>query len=1154
VLENEMDAWAITDHGNANGHAHARKHFQKLKKQGRNYRQLFGVEFYFVPSLRQWSVDYQDHKDAVKAARDAKKAKAKTDIDAGDEAEAGHVVEDEEATRVVDPSKSEWKRRYHLVVIAKNQTGLHNLYNLVKKSFKDGFYRYPRIDFQALKEHGEGLVVSTACLGGIYSNRILRGNALGSSFEDIQAELGNLSDRFVDAVGQENFFLEIQFNRLEAQHEVNRHLLEHARRNSDLRLVATADSHYYHPDLWEARELYRGLGWGGKRDKMALPKREDLKCELYPKNAQQMWDEYMLHRDNYDFYAGQDEVVRDAIERTHDIAWEMCDDTWIDTTVKLPDFTKPERTAFQQLCDKVKAGMVDLGLDKKPEYVERIKEELSDIKYLGFENYFLVMNEVFHLAADRTLFGCGRGSAAGGLVNYVLGITQVDPIKYGLLWARFLGRHRTSWPDIDSDAGDRDALIDAARELYGDDAVIPVSNFNTLKLLSLVKDISKFYGISFQEVNAMTSGLQRSVEPLDRDPNEEKSVYVLTHEACMKHSKKYRDFMEEYPQVKDHIETLFMQNRSMGRHAGGVIIAPPDELARTMPIVKVRGDLQTPWTEGMNFRNLEDNGFIKFDFLGLTLMKDVENCIRRILQKEGNPNPKFAEVRAYFDKHLNCRYIEPDDPKVFETAFHSENWTPGLFQFTQSGARKFCRAVKPYYIPELGAVTAIYRPGPLKAFVDKKYVKAKRSVMDGDKIQYVHPIVEEVLSETLGFQVFQEHWMILAQRLAGFSPGESDKLRKTLVKKSLDTLDKKADERAAAKKKFVEGGQELHGIRKADMEELWEQMRFFSLYGFNKSHAVSYAIDSYYAGWLFTYHPHEWLATVLQSETGNPDNMAKAIAEIKMMGYKVIQPDVNFSGKEWVFSHEADGFVPPLSAIKGVGDTAAEEIMTHRPYRSITDLLFDDKGKWYHSKMNKTAFASLCKIDAFNSLEEMQSGRVEHHRQLHEIIIGHYNVLRKGKKGMSATQVKRKEKKGEFVPDILDTLIEDTRNVEDWQRLEKIEMRYELTQTAPLDLIFPQGVLEKLERQNTIPVTRIPGKERRISWFFVIDCQVRKTKKGKDYLRVKVADHTNSTAWLKIWGAGKCIEKYSLWMADATGDPDWGPSTDIRKIRRIEFK
>lgn len=985
VLENGMNAWAITDHGNANGHAHARKHFEKLQREGRKFRQLYGVEFYFVPSLSQWRIDYENHKSMIKSKM------SRIEIEK-DDSDQGHVVEDADDTRKLNIARPEWQQRYHLIVIARNRTGLGNLYTMVKKSFKYGFYRYPRIDFNWLKEHGEGLLVLTACLGGIYSYKILRGVSEGKSDNQIQSELADLTDRFVDAVGQDNFFLELQFNHYDTQHTVNSYLINHSQQ-SGIPLVVTADSHYYRPELWEARELYRRLGWQSKGKNLTLPTREDLMCELYPKNAEQVWAEFQWAQKSYpELYAGHDELIRDAIERTYDLAWERCNDTWIDTSVKLPDLSGPSKTSFQQLLTRVRSGMEELGLDKKPEYVDRIKKELEDIKFLGFENYFLVMHDVFHQAKKRTLFGCGRGSAAGGLINYVLGITQVDPIKYGLLWDRFLGRHRclagnvqvqtdqgvkrldeitvgdrvrthtgkfrrvtevvrvfhdiayrihvngdeivcapnhrwiverdgeqveimtcelqpgdrlvisrldegvvtvsksmrlataeidrieiidapedmyditiegdhtywcsslgedwylthnTSWPDIDSDAGDRDVLIDSARELYGEDAVIPVSNFNTLKLLSLIKDISKFYGISFQEVNRLTSTLKQEVEPFDRDPNEEKSVYVLTHEACMRYSEKYRDFMVKYPQVRAHIETLFMQNRSIGRHAGGVIIAPPEQLEISMPIIKVRGELQTPWTEGMNFRNLEDNGFIKFDFLGLTLMKDVENCIRRILQAKGNPNPSFDEIREFFDNHLNCRYVEPNDPKVFETAFHQKHFAPGIFQFTQPGARSFCREVKPRSVSELGAVTAIYRPGPLKANVHKHYVQTKRKVESGERIRYPHPIVEEVLSETLGFQVFQEHWMILAQRLAGFTPGESDKLRKTLVKKSLDTLDKKAAEREVAKKKFVEGGQKLHGISKSDMEELWEQMRFFSLYGFNKSVHFDERIDTY---------------------------------------------------------------------------------------------------------------------------------------------------------------------------------------------------------------------------------------------------------------------------------------------------------------------
>ena len=249
--------------------------------------------------------------------------------------------------------------------------------------------------------------------------------------------------------------------------------------------------------------------------------------------------------------------------------------------------------------------------------------------------------------------------------------------------------HNTSWPDIDSDAGDRDVLIDAARELFGDDAVIPVSNFNTLKLKSLVKDVAKFFNVPFEEVNAVTGPLQDEVMPHAKDDDQEKSVFVLKHDDCMKYSAAYNAFMTKYPEVEEHVNALFMENRSIGRHAGGVLVADPKALAEGMPIIGVRGELQTPWTEGMNFRNLEDNGFLKFDFLGLTLLKDVENCIKRILIKQGVKNPTFSQIKDFFDEHLNCRTVKQDDQQVWKHVYHEGRFV-GVFQFTADGARKFC--------------------------------------------------------------------------------------------------------------------------------------------------------------------------------------------------------------------------------------------------------------------------------------------------------------------------------------------------------------------------------------------------------------------------------------------------------------------------------
>lgn len=447
--EQGMDAWALTDHGNGNGLAHAHSAAKKIQKKGVKYRQLHGVEFYFVPSLAQWRIDYENHKKSVKDAKSAaeaeKKSKIRTDIDAGEEEDneqGGLVVEDENETKTVDTQSKEWQRRYHLVAVAKNKNGLNNLFRLVKASYKDGFYRYPRIDFDLISKYGKDIIWSTACLGGIYSSAVLVGKANGKSDSEIIVDLENLTDRFVQSSSKDSFFLELQFNKLEKQHEVNRFLLELSKKTS-VPLIATADSHYPDPSKWQARELYKKLGWmGAKLDQNALPKFEDLKCELYPKNASQMWEEFLKSYETYDFYRGHEETVRDAIERTHDLVWNECEDTWIDVKAKLPKLDLPNKTAFDQLVDLVKEGLIREGMSDKPEYVARAKEELSDIKYLGHASYFVTMYKIFKKAETRTLFGPGRGSGPGSLVNYLLGITQIDPIPYGLLWSRFLGRHR----------------------------------------------------------------------------------------------------------------------------------------------------------------------------------------------------------------------------------------------------------------------------------------------------------------------------------------------------------------------------------------------------------------------------------------------------------------------------------------------------------------------------------------------------------------------------------------------------------------------------------------------------------------------------------------------------------------------------------------
>ena len=710
--------------------------------------------------------------------------------------------------------------------------------------------------------------------------------------------------------------------------------------------------------------------------------------------------------------------------------------------------------------------------------------------------------------------------------------------------------HNTSWPDIDSDAADRDVLIEEARNLFGEDAVIPVSNFNTLKLKSLVKDISKIYGIPFEEVNEVTGPLQAEVEPLARDEDQEKSVFVLKHEDCMRFSPKYKAFMEKYPEVEDHINTLFMQNRSVGRHAGGVLVADPEELSATMPIIGVRGELQTPWTEGMNFRNLEDNGFLKFDFLGLTLLKDVENCIRRILVKQGNPDPTFLDVKAFFDKHLNCRYVKQDDPTVWKHVYQEGRFV-GVFQFTASGARKFCMQAKPNTIDELAAITAIYRPGPLKANVHNMYVDAGKNI---EGIKYDHPLIEKVLGVTRGFIAFQEQFMSLAVELGGFSPGESDQMRKTLVKKSLDTLDKKSGEKVMLREKFVKGAKEIHGISEDITNALFDKIEFFSLYGFNKSHSVSYAIDSYYAAWLHTHYEKDWLATILQSASSNPKELSKVISEVKALGYSFSKHDVNYSGKQWDFSDEANAFVPPLGSVKGIGNAAVEEIMVNRPYKDLKGMLYDDAGEWRHSKVNKTVLSALCQIEGLESLEDFQYGRIANHRQLLLALTEekNYETLRKGLYGLTASQLKKKAKAGEPVIPIVDFLLEELAETEDWTRDEKINLRFDLTSTIDADLLFPPEIMEKVASKEVPRLHDIPPGTEGIGWFCMASAELKKTKNGKSFYRCKVMDDEFRIAWIRVWGTPQEeIKPYTLWVGKAQHDPQWGFSTSIFKMRQM---
>lgn len=842
-----------------------------------------------------------------------------------------------------------------------------------------------------------GLLVHN-CLGGPLSWEVFK-HVQQVEFDDLNASLldspglmsrvlsdvGNAYGQLADAVGRENVYLELQFNRLAAQHLVNRALIEFAAR-SGLReqLVVTCDSHYSRPERWKEREIYKKLGWlnFNNYDLSALPQsRADLKCELYPKNASQVWDAYLETSEGHSFY--DDGLVREAIERTHDVAHGRIGNIVADKTMKLPSYVIPEGLSEDKaLLEECKRGLTWRGLADKGEYIDRLKTELKVIKQKSFSRYFLTMKAIMDVAREHMTLGPGRGSAAGSLVAYVLGITNIDPIKYNLLFERFLSLHRclhpdtlvmtpsgarkigdlkvgdevvggsgsarkvvskfgsksrklyritvagqtiecsenhmwpmerdrhlvevmakelvigdvllvrmaerhstplaraeiqrlevielsddvdlidieveedhtffvssdsASWclthnsgaPDIDSDVADRDKLIALLREKFGEENVVPISNYNTFKLKSLVKDVSRFYGIPFDEVNKALAPVEDDVKKAVFTKGTDKNLFTLLYEDAVKHSPSFRKFIEDHPEVAEPIEILFKQNKSLGRHAGGVIIS--ERIEERMPLILARGEAQTPWVEGMHYKHLEEFGWIKFDLLGLETLRIIERAIELILQRrEGIKKPTFAQVKDWFDRHMDPAVMDLDDQRVYEHVYHEGRWA-GIFQATQRGAQQFFMQGKPRSIIDIATLTSIYRPGPLDAGVHKIYLGNKENP---EKIDYQHPLIEKVLKNTSNCVIFQEQVMELCHVVAGFPQEDCDMVRRSIMKRSASKADSMKKQAQDLKDRFVEGAVE-NGVDRQIADDLYEKILFFSGYGFNACVHYETEVDTY---------------------------------------------------------------------------------------------------------------------------------------------------------------------------------------------------------------------------------------------------------------------------------------------------------------------
>ena len=1098
-FQNGGDALALTDHGNMNGLAAQVLHAKKMQAEGKNFKPIFGVEAYFTTSVKEWRGAYDE------AMADKKKARATKKT-----AQSGATTEDEGNTKAAQPIL---KRRRHLILLAQNQTGLNNLFKLISKSYtEEYFYRYPRMDYDLLREHSEGIIAASACLGGVYAGNYWENREEGS--EAVLEAMRETTREMVSIFG-DRWYAELQWNNIPEQHELNKYIIQIAK-EFDLKMISTADSHYPDPDAWKDREMYKRLGWLGRGtpswgEGSELPSGvEEIGYELYPKNGDQMWESYK----NYCKSAGfeyDDDLVMDSITETYDIAHNRIENFFPDTTVRLPDFVVPaDSTATQALVNYALEGLRQRSLHENSEYMERLKHELNVIDDRGFSKYFLTMKAIADEATTQMLAGPGRGSAAGSLVAYSLGITQVDPIKHGLLFSRFLRSDATDYPDIDYDVSDSMALKERLVEMWGEDTVAPISNWNTLQLKSLIKDISKLHGIPFPEVNSVTSTMIREATPAAKQRHGIKAgVYVPTWEEVIEFSPTLQSFLTRHPEVHARVEGLVGQVRSCSRHAGGVVVA--ENLDQYMPLINSGGVRQSPWAEGQNVRHLEPMGFIKFDLLGLSTLKMMEGCIEHILRRHhGVAEPTFEQVREYYNEKLHPDTINMSDSEVYENVFHAGRWA-GIFQFTEQGAQGFCKKAKPESIVDISAVTSIFRPGPLSAGVDTDYVEAKTHPQ---YVSYLSEDAREITEETFGFLIFQEQIALLAHKLGGLTLDEGNMLRKVLTKKGTG----KGGIKTKLRVKFVDGCK-TNGIDSDAANSLWDKFEFFSGYGFNKSHAVSYSIISFQCAWLWNYYPAEWMAAFLDKEPES--RKEKAINIAKKYGFDIAPLDINKSGTVWEISDDGKTLIQPLTSIKGLGMSAIEQILDNRPFTNAEDLLFRE-GVSY-SKFNKKALDALCRGGALdNIIDDRFTGR---------------------KHFWSACVVER--------PKNLKKLSENMETYKpegDFSEEEIIQFKTDLTGIFPINLVINLETIEKLKEKFVPPISEF-DEELQLCWFIPRKVTERKTKNGKLYWVLEVIDSNNELTRIRCWGVKPhdSVQVNRPYMSRLNYDPDWGFST--RSIR-----
>ena len=802
-----------------------------------------------------------------------------------------------------------FEKYYHMVLLCENNTGYHNLIKLVSKGFTEGFYSKPRIDDSLLEEYREGLICLSACLAGEIPRKLSAGDYKGAKQK---------AEYYRDLFGKENFYIELQDHGIEEQKRIIPDLVRIAD-EIGVGLVATNDSHYIEKEDSVIQSILLCIQTNRTLDD---PDKMEFKTnEFYLKTEDEMREVFSKYPQ--------------ALENTHDIAMR-CNVEFEFGVRRLPHYTVPNNENhldyFRRQCYK---GLNrHYGDNPDQSLIDRLEHEIGIINRMGFVDYFLIVNDFVQYAKSNGIpVGPGRGSGAGSLCAYCIGITEVDPIKYNLIFERFLNPDRVSMPDFDIDfcAERRGEVIDYVVRKYGEDNVVQIITFGTLGGKQAIRDIARVMGLPYAVGDEISKMVPREVN--------------ITIRRAMELNPKLRERYDGNPQIKELLDYAMRVEgmpRQSGMHAAGVVITE-NPVSDYVPLSKKDDNVVTQFT----MTTIEELGLLKMDFLGLrnlTVIDDAEKLIRR-----SHPDYDPGSIRD-------------DDPAVYD--LYSKGLTEGVFQFESNGMKSVLTRLKPDSIEDLIAVVSLYRPGPVDSI--PTYIECRHNP---SKVKYKHPLLRDILGVTYGCIVYQEQVMQILRTLAGYSLGRADTVRRAMSKKKADVMEHERE--VFINGEVDENGNVItegclrRGVDRRVAESLFNEMESFARYAFNKSHAAAYAIVSYKTAWLKVHYTREYMAALLSNFLDDQGKLAKYTGECKNFGIRVLPPHVNYSMPG--FSVSGKDIRYGLLAVKNIGRQFIDQIVAgrrYKPYSSFYDFCKRNHGR----NMNSRALESLIKCGALDGL------------------------------------------------------------------------------------------------------------------------------------------------------------------------------------------